>query len=140
MAYAQRFIQMVKILREVNPDVAALAQEHTLKRTINTLEGYHQSLLAANEGKHSLAFNKAKLRAYYACKQKDKAKCRLAIDAYMEFAEELLQLTMDGKNGIEMYGLHQTYIGDIGKDENARQMAESMKNTVEMLEFFHDDM
>jgi hypothetical protein len=30
--------------------------------------------------------------------------------------------------------------GDIGKDENARQMAESIRNTIEMLELFYDDI
>ena len=97
MALAQRFIQMDKMLRETNPDVAALAREHTLEYNISVLEELHRSLLAANQDEHSLAFNKAKLRAYYACKQKDKQKCRLAIDAFMEVAGEMLQLAMDGK-------------------------------------------
>ena len=141
MAYAQRFIQMDKQMRATNPGAAALAREHTLERTINALEEWHRSLLAANEHEHSLAFNKAKLQAYYACKQKDKAKCRLAIDAYMEVAGEILQLAMDGKiDSFGMYGAQQSYSGDNGKDENARQMAESMKNTFEFLEYFYDDM
>ena len=140
MANAQRFIEMDNMMRETNPDVAALARAHTLERASKTLEELHRSLLAANQDEHSLAFNKAKLREYYACKQKDKAKCRLAIDAYMQVAAEMLQRAMDGEIWIVLYGPQQSYIGDIGKDENARQMAESMKNTVEMLEYFYDDM
>ena len=140
MAYAQRFIQTDKMMRETNPDLAVLARERTLERTIKTLEEMHRSLLAAND-EHSLATNKAKLRAYYACKQRDKAKCRSAIDAYMEVAAEMLQLTMDGKIGsFDMYGSQQSYSGDNGKDENARQMAESMKNTAYFLEYLCDDM
>ena len=141
MAYAQRFIQRDTKMRETNPYVAALVRKLTLEHTINSLEEMHRSLLAANEHEHSLTFNKAKLRAYYACKQKDKAKCRLAIDAYMEVAGEMLQLAMDGKiDSFGMYGAQQSYSGDNAKDENARQMAESMKNTFEFLEYFYDDM
>ena len=141
MAYAQRFIQMDKKMRETNPDVAALAREHMLKHLTNSLEEMHRSLLANDADEQSIALNKAKLCAYYACKQKDKAKCRLAIDAYMEVAAEMLQLIMDNKIGsFSMYGSQQSYSGDSGKDENARQMAESMKNTFECLEYFYDDM
>ena len=39
-----------------------------------------------------------------------------------------------------MYGSQQSYSGDNAKDENARQMAESMKGTFEFLEYFYDDM
>eukprot|EP00966_Prymnesium_polylepis_P318677 7360444-Prymnesium_polylepis.1 len=36
---------------------------------------------------------------------------------------------MDGKIGMDMYGSQHSYSADSGMDENARQMAESMKNT-----------
>jgi DNA-binding GntR family transcriptional regulator len=84
MAYTQSFIAMNSIMRATNPEAAALAREHTLENTIKMLEEHHRLLLAANETEQSLAYNKAKLRAYYACKQKDKTKCRKAIDRYME--------------------------------------------------------
>eukprot|EP00966_Prymnesium_polylepis_P318678 7360444-Prymnesium_polylepis.2 len=84
MAYTQSFIAMNSIMRATNPEAAALAREHTLENTIKMLEEHPRLLLAANETEQSLAYNKAKLRAYYACKQKDKTKCRKAIDRYME--------------------------------------------------------
>jgi hypothetical protein len=141
MVHAQRFIQMDKNARAINPYAATLARRHTLECAIKTLEASHRSLLAARDNSTSLSYNKAKLRAYYACKQQDKAKCRVAIDAFKDVATELLQRVMDGKvDSLVMYGSQQSYIGSDGKDENARQMADSMKNTVEVLEYFYDNM
>jgi hypothetical protein len=141
MSHAQRFIENDRTMRAVNPGLAALARERTIQSTINFVEERHRSLLAAEiKDAKSIALNKAKLRAYYACKQKDKAECRSAIDAFMEVAGEMLQLTMDGTIAIRLYSSHQWYDGAPGMDENARRLAESLKNTVLMLEYIYEDM
>ena len=141
MSHAQRFIENDQTMRAVNPELAALARERTIQSTINFVEEWHRSLLAAEiKDAKSIALNKAKLHAYYACKHKDKSRCRLAIDAFMEAAEDVLQLTMDGTIAIGLYSSHHWYDGAPGMDENARRMAESLKNTFEMLEYIYEDM
>ena len=140
MSYAQRYIAMDKMMRSADPESAALAREYTLQRTINALEVFYRLTLRATESVPSLNLGKAKLRAYYAIKQKDKLKCRAAIDAYKEVALDVLQIAMDGKLEVDMHGLEQSYRGDAGKDENARQVAESFKNTADILEYFYDEI
>ena len=47
MSHAQRFIENDQTMRAVNPELAALARERTIQSTINFVEEWHRSLLAA---------------------------------------------------------------------------------------------
>ena len=141
---AQRFIETDQSARLVNPVAAALARKHMLNLVIDNLESVQRMLIAkgTKNSNFSNPYNKAKLRAYYTCKQQDKVKCRAAIDAFKELATEVLQRIMDGDEdgSFYMYGAQEAYYGDFDKDETVRQMANSMKNTVEVLEYMYNDM
>ena len=84
----------------------------------------------------NVALTKAKMRVYYALLQGDTTKCRAAIESLKVLANELLDHVMDGRGTVSVVrprGDH--YDGKAGHtDENARQLGDTLKNSIEGME------
>ena len=76
------------------------------------------------------------MRVYYALLQGDTTKCRAAIESLKGLANELLDHVMDGRGAVSVVrpmGDH--YDGKEGHtDENARQLGNTLKNSIEGME------
>ena len=124
-----------------------VAQQQVAEETIH--------LLALVEGKRadanskwdaSIAVSKAKLRVCYAFLQRDKAKCRTAIDAARQCYTELLGEMMEcSKSVIGVVDLHSSdeaplhYMGD-KPSENARQLGEALQRKMNNFELMYANL
>ena len=83
----------------------------------------------------SLDLQKQKLKVYYACKQKDKAKCQTELDSFMKKSKAFLEeVSKGGVSAIAYMNTGDVYKGE-QDSENVRRMTESLKNAVEVLDF-----
>ena len=123
--------------RQVDPLGASLAREHLLdevtKRVQEGYAAYVRTMHADN-----VRIEKAKLYAYLMCKQGDKGKARAAIDAYITLAQECFAIVMEGGSSVCIVG-DELYVG-CKDDENARRVGESVKRSIDLLEFVHETM
>ena len=117
-------------------ELAALLREMKLN---DIIEGLLAAYRITSKFK-SQNVEKVKLEAYLACKQKDKAKARKAIDAYRLAATDHLDEVMEEEvKEVIVVKHNDTYIGD-KSTENTRQLAETMHNTMILLEWFYNNI
>ena len=130
-------------LKQQSPELAAALMELTLDEMIATVKGSYRAMLTHGSKIHadSLRIAKLKLEAYLACKQQNKEKARTAIDAYNTAASNYLDELLFGNTDqrVVVIGSQSTYLGQPG-DENARQYADTTKNTYTMLMWFYNEL
>lgn len=83
----------------------------------------------------NVALTKAKMRVYYTLLQGDTTKCRATIESLKALANEQLDHVMDGRGAVSvMRPMGDHYDGKEGHtDENARQMGNTLKNSIEVM-------
>ena len=117
-------------------ELAATLREKTLNEFIEALiDSYRIARMFRSQN-----VEKLKLGAYLACKQKNKTKARKAIDAYRIAATDHLDEVMEEEvKEVIVVKHNDTYIGD-KSTENTRQLAETMHNTMILLEWFYNNI
>jgi hypothetical protein len=79
--------------------------------------------------------NKAKLVVYVALLQRDKDKCRNAIDAFVELAQEALANAMAGEVKLVVNTPQGVKVYDEGTDGAAHQLGGSLKCSILTMEY-----
>jgi hypothetical protein len=94
----------------------------------------------------SIEVSKAQLRVYYAFLQRDKLKCRSAIDAARQYYTELLGDVMQCSNSVIGVVLDlssdevpQHYMGD-KPGENARQLGDALQRKMDNFEVLYTNL
>ena len=93
----------------------------------------------------SIAVSKAQLRVYYAFLQRDKAKCRSAIDAAHQYYTEVLGDVMESSKCVIGVVDHSSdeaplrYMGDKAS-ENARQLGEALQRKMNNFELMYANL
>ena len=150
---AEQMIALGEEMKKKDPQLAAMFCESMLTKMIESVESAYRNLRRTNKNHPSLNHLKLKLCAYYACKQKDKVKCRKAIDAFVADANELLDNAMEGtlkSNLIIIRGgqddensqhLNESYFGEADNvDENSRQIGATLKRSILVLNWFYANL
>ena len=94
----------------------------------------------------SIAVSKAQLRVYYAFLQRDKAKCRTAIDAARQYYTELLGDVMESSKkcvvGVVDHCSDEAPLHYMGEkpSENARQLGEALQRKMNNFEFMYANL
>ena len=138
----QQMIEMDAMLSAIDPAMAKMVRLHALQHTIDSVKDVYNELHRQGQDQDpSLQLLKAKLRAYLMCKGTDKIKTRKAIDEFIALAHAEMEIVMNG--GLTVARLSPKgalyYHGD-KDDENARQVGDTNKNTIDALEFFLECM
>lgn len=112
------------ILKMLDPALAAMYLADFLDEKTTEVEAAYRSMISTEISACSLELQKQKLKVYYACKQKDKAKCRTELDIFRDKANAILMEVMEGEVTVAIDYRHKDefYTGD-QDSENVRRMS-----------------
>ena len=141
MPKAQQMVEMEKALNAVHPVYAKAYRMERLQNICDLCKSSYENLLRLDPENAGLPLMKAKLGAYLMCKGTDKVKARKAIDAFVALAHEDMQNVVNGGVTVACLGQNFTVTyGGAKDDKNARVLGDSLKNTIEGMEFFYERM
>ena len=123
-----------------------MVQEQVAEETVHLLALVEGKRAGANsKWDTSIAVSKAQLRVYHAFLQRDKAKCRTAIDAARQYYTEVLGYVMESSKCVigvvdlcsDEAPLH--YMGE-KPSENARQLGEALQRKMNNFELMYANL